>query len=68
MDKQMMKAIRKFHEVNAVIKSAKESLETCKAVIRESDKQQYVLESIAESLLAIAMTLNEPVEAFEEDE
>jgi len=60
--------IRTYDEINSIIEDAKDNLATCKSVVRETDKREYVLESIAESLLAIAMTLFEPAEAFEEDE
>lgn len=44
-------------EIDELIEHSKDSLACGKQVIRESDKFHYMLESIAESLLAIAMMI-----------
>lgn len=46
-------------EIDALIEQSKDSLSCSKQVIRESDKLHYLLESIAESLLAKAMIVKE---------
>lgn len=44
-------------EIDKLIEDAKDSLDCGKQVVRESDKFQYTLESIADSLLVIAMMM-----------
>lgn len=46
-------------EIEGLIEDSKGSLACGKKVVRESDKLHYTLESIAESLLAMAMLMNE---------